>query len=121
MSIQKEAQQNRVVLDKRPQAHVSAKRFPGSGKKIRNWRTRDDPFADVWPEIKRELEDDPGLEAKTIFHALRREHPGRFPDGQLRTLQRKVREWRLMAGPAKEAFFAQEHHPGELGENDFTP
>ena len=44
------------------------------------------------------------LQAKTIFGELQRRYPGRFADGQLRTLQRKVRQWRATDGPPKEVF-----------------
>jgi len=43
-----------------------------------NWRTREDPFEQEWEEIKEKLEANPGLEAKTIFEALKREKPGEF-------------------------------------------
>jgi len=86
----------------------------------REWRTREDPFADVWEQVRAQLEMSPGLEAKTLFLWLQRQYPGRFPDGQLRTLQRRLRQWRATAGPAKEVFFAQIHHPGRLAASDFT-
>jgi hypothetical protein len=54
------------------------------------------------------------MEAKTIFAALQRKYPDRFADGQLRTLQRKVKHWRATEGPAQEVFFTQEHRPGEF-------
>ena len=62
----------------------------------------------------------PGLEVKTTFAALRREHPERFADAQLRTLQRKVKHWRAIKGPAQEMYFVQEHRVEELCESDFT-
>jgi len=60
----------------------------------RCWRTRRDPFAEVWPDIQRKLKTDPTKEAKSIFHELEIVFPGRFPNGQLRTLQRRVADWR---------------------------
>jgi hypothetical protein len=84
------------------------------------WRTRPDPFAKVWAEICELLESNAGLEAKTVFEFLQRRAPGEFEDGQLRTLQRRVKNWRATEGPAKEVFFAQEHPPGRLGASDFT-
>ena len=84
------------------------------------WRTRKDPFEDVWHEIKSMLEINAGLEAKTVFEELQRRNPGRFADGQLRTLQRRIKVWRATEGPAKEVFFTQLHHPGELSQSDFT-
>jgi hypothetical protein len=86
----------------------------------RNWRTRPDPFAEVWPEIEVKLQVNTGLEAKTLFADLQRRFPGRFAEGQLRTLQRHIKSWRAQSGPAKEVFFAQVHHPGRLGASDFT-
>jgi hypothetical protein len=86
----------------------------------RNWRTRPDPFAEVWPEVEAKLQVNAGLEAKTLFADLQRRFPGRFADGQLRTLQRQVKSWRAQSGPAKEVFFAQVHHPGRLAASDFT-
>ncbi len=86
----------------------------------RDWLTRADAFAEVWAQIQEQLQLHPGLEAKTLFADLQRRFPGRFADGQLRTLQRRCREWRALEGPAKEVFFAQVHHPGRLCASDFT-
>lgn len=86
----------------------------------RTWRTRQDPFADVWEEVREKLEISPGLQVNTLFAWLQERYPGRFSLGQLRTLQRRIRHWRADAGPPKEAFFAQTHYPGRLGASDFT-
>ena len=94
--------------------------LPSESRADRHWRTRKDEFADVWPEVKEQLRANPGLEAKTIFAALQRKYTERFADGQLRTLQRKVKHWRATEGPAREVYFTQEHRPGELSESDFT-
>ena len=63
-----------------------ADRLPSESFTPRTWRTREDPFQDVWPELRDRLELNPGLQAKTLFEDLQRRFPGRFPDGQLRTL-----------------------------------
>lgn len=95
--------------------------FPSElGSGLRTWRTRADPFAEVWDEVVEQLKEAPGLQAKTLLKWLQGRHPGRFEDRQLRSLQRRVREWHAMFGPAKEVFFAQVHHPGRLGASDFT-
>lgn len=89
----------------------------------RTWRTRSDPFAEVWEsEVVPLLEaDEEGvLEAKTILAELRERHPGKFKQGQLRTLQRRFRDWRAEWGPDKEVYFPQEHPPGREGAMDFT-
>jgi len=95
-------------------------RLPSEVKVEHTWRTREDPFVEVWGEVKEKLEINPGLEAKTLFEDLQRRYPGRFADGQLRTLQRRVKAWRALEGPAKEVFFPQVHKPGHLCQSDFT-
>jgi len=67
------------------------------------------------------VEDSKGvLEATTLLAELNRQHPGQFSEGQLRTLQRRVRQWRALSGPNKEVFFPQEHPPGREAAYDFT-
>jgi len=95
-------------------------KLPSELKQQHTWRTRKDPFEDVWHEIKSMLEINPGFEAKTLFEDLQRRNPGRFADGQLRTLQRRIKIWRASEGPPKEVFFTQIHKPGQLGQSDFT-
>jgi hypothetical protein len=97
-----------------------AERLPSESIVPRTWRTREDPFEDVWPELRDWLELNPGLQAKTLFEDLQRRFPGRFPDAQLRTLQRKIKTWKAVEGPPKEVFFDQIHTPGELCASDFT-
>jgi hypothetical protein len=95
-------------------------RLPSEAGPERAWRTRPDPFEAVWPELTELLRTNPGLKAKTLFAYLQRRDPGRFPDGQLRSLQRRVKEWRALEGPRREVFFEQVHEPGRLGQSDFT-
>lgn len=89
-------------------------------EKVRNWRTRKNPFDEVWEMVKSFLENNSGLEAKTLFEHLQREYPGRFQDGQIRTFQRRVKNWRATEGPAREVYFPQVHKPGKLSQSDFT-
>jgi hypothetical protein len=63
----------------------------------------------VWGEVREQLELNAGLEAKTMFEHLQRRYPGRFQEGQLRTLQRRVKYWRATEGPGREVFFMQQH------------
>ena len=94
--------------------------LPSQRRVPHTWRTREDPFQDVWPELVDQLRLNPGLQAKTLFDDLQRRYPGRFPDVQLRCLQRRIKQWRALEGPPKEVFFAQNHEPGRLAESDFT-
>ena len=95
-------------------------KLPSELETAYRWQTRQDPFEGVWHEVKSMLEINAGLEAKTIFEHLQRRSPGQFADGQLRTLQRRIKVWRASEGPAKEVFFTQLHRPGELSQSDFT-
>jgi transposase len=87
----------------------------------RDWRTRQDPFADVWEEVKDLLKKDAGLEAKTIMEWLVATYPDKFLDGQIRTLRRRIRDWRVLEGPeSKEVFFRQTLEPGRQSQSDYT-
>ena len=100
--------------------YLKAGRLPSQITAPRDWRTRQDPFADIWPEAEALLSDAPELQALTVFQELQRRYPGRFQDGQLRTLQRRIRVWRGLYGPDQEVFFPQTHHPGQMSQSDFT-
>lgn len=95
-------------------------RLPSQCRPEHTWRTREDPFESVWDWVLEHLVVNPGLQAKTLFDDLQRKYPGRFQDGQLRTLQRHVKHWRATEGPPKEVFFSQVHRPGRLCQSDFT-
>jgi hypothetical protein len=97
--------------------------MPSAAKEPRRWRTRLDPFAGVWEgELVPLLERDEErvLEARTVLAELERKHPGGYSESHLRTLQRRMRQWRALHGPEKEVFFEQEHIPGREGAFDFT-
>jgi len=97
--------------------------LPSATRGARDWRTRADPFAEVWDvEVAPLLAADKEgrLEAKTIFDEMNRVRPGRFEAGQLRTLQRRIRQWRALHGAEKEVYFPQQHEPGRMASIDFT-
>ena len=100
--------------------YLRAGRLPSELPQLPRVRTRVDAFEEVWGELRELLEVNPGLEGKTLFDYLQRRYPGRFADGQLRTLQRRLKVWRATQGPAKEVFFAQQHYPGRLSASDFV-
>ena len=72
--------------------------------RIRYWRTHKDPFEGVWSEILKWLQESPETTAKMLFERLEQAYPGRFAAGQLRTLQRRIREWRRVM--AREMVYA---------------
>jgi len=63
--------------------------LPSQLKPVRDYRTRPDPFARDWPQLEQMLQVAPELEATTLFEWLCEQHPGRYQENQLRTLQRR--------------------------------
>ena len=59
-------------------------------------------------------------ERTTIIEWLEERHPGRFSASQLRTLRRRLQDWRTLNGPDQEVYFPQEHPPGREAQFDFT-
>jgi hypothetical protein len=100
--------------------YVAGGKLPSELVEPRNWRTHEDAFLEHWPELEAMLSDAPALEAKTLFEVLMERCPGRYEEGQLRTLQRRVKAWRAERGPDKEVVLAQLHRPGEAAQTDFT-
>lgn len=88
---------------------------------VRTWRTRSDPLSGVWEEeLVPLLEREPALQGRTLLEELQRRHGDRFGDGVLRTLQRRIRQWRAEHGHEQEVFFAQDNPPGRQALSDFT-
>ena len=89
--------------------------LPSQTKKPRMWRTRQDPFADVWDPVIVPLlkaDDDGGLQATTVVDMLCTREPAKYGAWHVRTLQRRMRDWRAMHGPHREVYFEQVHPPG---------
>jgi len=91
--------------------------LPSELKQPRTYRTRTDPFVGDWPEVEEMLVGAPELEAKTLFGWLCEEHPGKYQEGQLRTFQRRVADWRALHRD-QVAVLEQVHYPGEVLQTD---
>lgn len=94
-------------------------KLPSELKKPRTYRTHPDPFAEDWTEVEAMLEKAPGLEAKSLFEWLCERHPHKYQEGQLRTFQRRVSNWRALNGQQL-VTLEQIHHPGEVMQTDGT-
>jgi hypothetical protein len=94
-------------------------KLPSELKGPRSWRTRADPFAEDWRQIQEMLVANPGLEAQAVFSWLQVQKPGQYEDGQVRTLQRRIGQWRALH-VEQVASLAQVHQPGEVMETDGT-
>ena len=108
------------MSDKTARDYRDDDRLPSQRKTQRDYRTRPDPFAEVWPEVQQQLEDEPRLKAHTLFGWLQQTRPGEFPDSTRRTFERRVSKWQALFGPGKPVMFPQLHHPGRLAASDFT-
>ena len=79
-----------------------------------------DPLAGVWSEeLEPMLHREPRLKPTTLFEYLEEQYPGKYPR-VLRTLQRRVREWKALHGPEPDVMFMLGHEPGVMGLSDFT-
>jgi len=93
--------------------------LPSRMKKVRSHRTRANPFEADWLEVERMLSETPELEAKALFEWLQEQRPGKYTDGQVRTFQRHVADWRAL-NQAQVAILEQVHQPGEAMQTDGT-
>ena len=93
--------------------------LPSELKEARNYRTRPDPFEGDCAEIETKLKVAPELEGKALFEWLREREGSQYQDGQLRTLQRRISNWRaLNSNPT--LTLDQIHRPGEVLQSDGT-
>ncbi|HAX10283.1 MAG TPA: IS21 family transposase [Marinobacter hydrocarbonoclasticus] len=87
----------------------------------RDWRTREDPLAAVWEtELLPLLETEPGLTGTTLLDYLQEVYPEHYDQRILRTLQRRVKQWRALHGPEREVIFRQQAVVAQQGFSDFT-
>lgn len=100
--------------------YLTSGKLPSQTSVDHTWKTRLDPFEKDWSACEAMLIDAPEIEAKSIFETLCTANPGKYQEGQLRTLQRKIRNWRALEGPDKEIYFPQEHYPGKRMSTDCT-
>lgn len=100
--------------------YIKSGKLPSEMKKDRTYKTKVDPFIDVWDELASMLENAPGLEAKTLMNYLIVKEPDKYNDGQLRTMQRRVRDWRASHGKSQLAIFRQNTKPGKQSQSDYT-
>lgn len=90
-------------------------------KKQRHWKTRKDPFSQVWEaELIPLLEQESTLTGLTLWEYLDEHYPQSYPYRLLRTLQRRVKHWRATQGPNKPVIFRQAMPPGQQGLSDFS-
>ena len=64
-------------------------------KKVAPYRRRcPDPLEAVAAQIREWFEAEPWRTSRELLERLQGDHPGVYPDGQLRTVQRRLKVWR---------------------------
>jgi hypothetical protein len=87
----------------------------------RNWRTRHDPLDAVWEsELLPLLTAEPSLTGTTLLEYLLDHYPEHYDQSVLRTLQRRVKQWRALEGPDKDIVFRQQAVVAIQGFSDFS-
>ncbi len=111
----------KASVSERSGRRIDSGRTSGSQSRERHWRTRTDPFDAVWEdEIVSRLEQQPRLDATTLFEDLQDRHPGEYSNAKKRTFQRRVKAWKALHGADKDVIFRQVQEPGRQGLSDFT-
>src|SRR3978361_2393598 len=117
---QKVAAARAGMSERTARKYERASKLPSELKTPRTHRTRANPFEQDWPWVDQQLTRDPALQTKTLFTLINQTFPGRYQEGQLRTLQRQVAAWRIQHGPEQEIMFPQDHLLGRMAQSEFT-
>tara|TARA_B110000908_G_scaffold25631_1_gene29538 strand:- start:1088 stop:2620 length:1533 start_codon:yes stop_codon:yes gene_type:complete len=109
-------------ISERSGRNIEKGRRNDPGIKRRSGRTRKDPLALVWSkDILPMLKYEPSLQPLTLLEHIQLTYgPEAYPDSILRTLQRRVKDWRHQEGPCQEVMFSQKHYAGKQALSDFT-
>lgn len=95
-------------------------------KHPRAYKTRQSAIDAVWKDdLLKKLEENTEIQPKTLLIYLQRTYRGDsgepiYDDSHLRTLQRRVAQWKAMQGKPKDVIFPQIHLPGVQSLSDFT-
>jgi len=109
------------MSSKTARKYLKSRQLPSQSRVEHIWKTRRDSFKEDWDWIEQHFkESDGSLEGGELFEALQRLYPCKYQDGQLRTLQRRVKVWKALYGPAQETFYPQNYLPGQWCCSDFT-
>ncbi len=100
--------------------YISSGQLPTDMKASHTWQTRTDVFAEHWDEIERMLQASPRLQGKTVMTYLIKKYPDSYQQKHLRTLQRRIRDWRATKGSSQPVIFRQDIKPGKQSQSDYT-
>lgn len=107
------------VCQRTARKYIKQNRRPKS-KKEESARVYPDSFEEHWDEVLLMLEKSPELQAQTVMTYLSEQYPHHYRLNQLRSLQRRIREWRVHHGTNKAVIFRQDLKPGRQSQSDWT-
>lgn len=100
--------------------YIKSGQLPSDQASPHIWKTHPDGFKEDWPMLEGMLKNAPGLQGKTLMAYLLRKRPDHYKPDQLRTLQRRIRDWRALHGVEQAIIFNQNIPPGKQSQSDFT-
>lgn len=107
------------ISQKTARKYIKRKRLP-SQQKEKPLRSHPNPFEAHWDKVTGMLETSPELEAQTILSYLVEMYPEHYRLNQIRSLQRRLKEWRAHYGASKQVIFRQDLKPGRQSQSDWT-
>lgn len=99
--------------------YINQSLIPSEIVKNRNWKTHPDKLEKIWPKAEQFLKESSEIEAKALFEHLIDTHPNDLDPLQLRTFQRRVKQWKIKHGLEQEVYFDQLTTPGKLAQLDW--
>jgi transposase len=100
--------------------YIHSEQLPSDMETPHVWKTRKDVFTEHWNEIEKMLETSPRLQGRTVMGYLIKKYPNHYQQKHLRTLQRRIRNWRAEKGAAQSVIFRQDIKPGKQSQSDYT-
>lgn len=107
------------ISQKTARKYIKHKHLP-SQQKEKPLRSYSNPFEAHWDKVTGMLETSPELEARTILSYLVEMYPQHYRLNQIRSLQRRLKEWRAHYGASKQVIFRQDLKPGRQSQSDWT-
>ena len=107
------------ISQKTARKYIKHKHLPSQQKK-KPLRSYSNPFEAHWDKVTGMLETSPELEARTILSYLVEMYPEHYRLNQIRSLQRRLKEWRAHYGASKQVIFRQDLKPGRQSQSDWT-
>ena len=101
------------ISQKTARKYIKHKHLP-SQQKEKPLRSYSNPFEAHWDKVTGMLETSPEREARTILNYLVEMYPEHYRLNQIRSLQRRLKEWRAHYGASKQVIFRQDLKPGRL-------